>query len=666
MLRAFPPRGQLGGRLKHHFHEWTQLFPPREVLEWVVGVQIPFCRVLPPPWPCREYHLDREMSEGIQQQLQEYMELGALRPARQGERIYSSPIFGRPKPDKTVRVITDLTKLNEFVGKQKFRMEGLREATLLMTPGVYMTKIDIKSAFFHLPVHPAHQRFLGIQWQGETLVFTSLPFGLTICPRVFSKTMGAVMRYLRGMGVRSVFYIDDILIFGETQNQCAKNTQATVRTLLQLGFEVSWKKCTLTPTQRIEFLGFILDSLRMTVGVAEEKMREARFLVRDALKRQTLSCRQLAKVVGKVVALRPAILGVLLRTVFLEKQKEDTLQRNGGNWDATMTLSQESTQDLQWFLTIENPEVPVRPPQPTWVVETDACEQGWGATVTNKTLQYTFRCHETWTEEDVRVDSVNVLELLGGKRTFETCPEIRDTAVLWKTDNSTVRWDCTKWKSTSLEMNPVLRELLDMIQQRHIQLTVIHIPGKTNIVPDRLSRWVDANDYQLHPRIFREVQRQTPWELTVDGMASARNKLLPRFWSLVREPGAAGVNFFVQDLAQEIPWINPPFNLVFKTLMHIKEQGARALVVLPQWETKAWWPLALEMTAGRPIQLPLLEDTFRPGTLRNLRGVGKPQWRVSVHHIVANPQERKELDRLLRAGRGHGPASGPHARNPDA
>ena len=58
---------------------------------------------------------------------------------------------------------------------------------------------------------------------------------------------------------------------GNTASGCADNVFHTVHLLQSLGFTIHPRKSIMTPTQRIDFLGFTLDSLNTTISVTEEK-----------------------------------------------------------------------------------------------------------------------------------------------------------------------------------------------------------------------------------------------------------------------------------------------------------------------------------------------------------------------------------------------------------
>jgi len=52
--------------------------------------------------------------------------------------------------------------------------------------GTLLAKVNIKSAFRLLPVHPADHYLLGMQWRDELFVDTCLPFGLRSAPKLFN------------------------------------------------------------------------------------------------------------------------------------------------------------------------------------------------------------------------------------------------------------------------------------------------------------------------------------------------------------------------------------------------------------------------------------------------------------------------------------------------
>lgn len=62
---------------------------------------------------------------------------------------------------------------------------------------------------------------------------------------------------MRNLGHKSVGYIDDSLLCGESVNECIENINATSSQFTKLGFVVHKNKSILVPTKEIVFLGNI-------------------------------------------------------------------------------------------------------------------------------------------------------------------------------------------------------------------------------------------------------------------------------------------------------------------------------------------------------------------------------------------------------------------------
>ena len=90
---------------------------------------------------------------------------------------------------------------------------------------------------------------------------------------------------------------------GDTEQECMNNIKATVDLLLNLGFIVNEKKSVLIPTQKTEFLGFIIDSNFMTIEINGEKAAHILLRIRKFLQNPSPTIRKLASVVGSVISI---------------------------------------------------------------------------------------------------------------------------------------------------------------------------------------------------------------------------------------------------------------------------------------------------------------------------------------------------------------------------
>ena len=70
--------------------------------------------------------------------------------------------------------------------------------------------------------------------------------------------------------------------------------------LKNLGFLVKLEKCTLFPTQKIVFLGALLDSRKMTIAVPTEKLHNLQQKCAEVDKKKGCSMQELAAIIGRM------------------------------------------------------------------------------------------------------------------------------------------------------------------------------------------------------------------------------------------------------------------------------------------------------------------------------------------------------------------------------
>lgn len=94
----------------------------------------------------------------------------------------------------------------------------------------------------------------------------------------FTKLLKPVFCTLRKQGFENVPYIDDILLLGDSDEHCAQNVRSTSSLLDSLGFTIHPTKSVFMPVQEIAFLGFLINSKKMTVSLLQEKANEKKNL----------------------------------------------------------------------------------------------------------------------------------------------------------------------------------------------------------------------------------------------------------------------------------------------------------------------------------------------------------------------------------------------------
>lgn len=182
-----------------------------------------------------------------------------------------SSIFTIPKKSGGFRPVINLKALNNFVVYNHFKMEGLPTVKSIVQANDWLAKIDLTDAYLTVLMHQSHRRFLLFAWKGKIYQFTCLPFGLSSAPRIFTKLLKPVVAFLRKKGIRLVIYLDDILIMNSDRDVLTRDVAVDTSTLEEAG--VNEQKSETVPTQSIEFLGLIIDTVHSTLDLTTGKKR---------------------------------------------------------------------------------------------------------------------------------------------------------------------------------------------------------------------------------------------------------------------------------------------------------------------------------------------------------------------------------------------------------
>ena len=144
-----------------------------------------------------------------------------------------------------------------------------------------MASIDLKEAYYSVPIAKDHQKYLKFEWGHTLYQFTCIHNGHAFCPRKFTKLLKAIYSVLCRQGHISYAYIDDSYLQGSDYEDCVVNIIATIQMFISLGFIIHTIKSILIPTQKLVFLGFVLDSVLMRVYLTPEKSRKVTSVCSD-------------------------------------------------------------------------------------------------------------------------------------------------------------------------------------------------------------------------------------------------------------------------------------------------------------------------------------------------------------------------------------------------
>ena len=190
----------------------------------------------------------------------EMLKKGAIYPIKVCTTLgFCSRLFRGPKPGEKWRPVIDLNVLNSFLHVPTFKMETAEIIRNSVTKGEWLVSINLKDAYFHVPIHPDSQHLLHFHVDKQTYQFKALPFGLAMAPLEFTRIVKEVKLVLQSRGIRVHQYLDDWLLRANTRHQCQLHTKELIHVVQQLGFVINFEKSELEPTQKIDFLGYHCD-----------------------------------------------------------------------------------------------------------------------------------------------------------------------------------------------------------------------------------------------------------------------------------------------------------------------------------------------------------------------------------------------------------------------
>ncbi|KAK5935335.1 hypothetical protein CgunFtcFv8_020704 [Champsocephalus gunnari] len=162
----------------------------------------------------------------------------------------------------------------------------------------WFTSVDLKDAYFHIPVYYPHRKYLRFAFQGVCYEYRVLPFGLSLSPRVFVRCTEAAIAPLRQQGIRLETYLDDWLLLTQSEQEAITPTNVLVKHLLDLGFVINTEKSMLSPAQTVLFLGLRLNSVPFTARLSAERVKAFRACLAHFQQRKYVLSRSCLRLLG--------------------------------------------------------------------------------------------------------------------------------------------------------------------------------------------------------------------------------------------------------------------------------------------------------------------------------------------------------------------------------
>ena len=543
----------------------------------------------------------------LDQELSTLLAKGAIEPVDPllHPRGFYSRYFLVKKKDGRFRPILDLRGLNRFLKVLPFHMLTASDTLRVVARGEWFTTVDLRDAYFHVPIAPRHQHFLRFAFRGRHFQFRVLPFGLSLSPRVFTRVVAAALAPLQKQGTKVLPYLDDWLICAPSQSQAARDTARLLLHVARLGLTVNFVKSRLDPSQRVAYLGMVLDSDAMRAYLSPQRVTDILLCLPLFGYGRMVPFILFLQLLGKLTAASAVVpLGLLsLRPMQMwlnSLHLDPKWHRHRKVRVSRQCLFSLSPWRKRSYMSVGVPMGTI--PSRRELVTTDACLSGWGAVWQGRTAQ------GQWPAQNHA--HINVLELRAVQLALNHfLPHLRGKHVLVRSDNmSAVAQINHQGGTRSSRLLRVSRNLLAWAYPRLASVRAVFIPGQRNQVADFLSRQKPPpGEWRLHPEVV-----ETMWGLfgraEVDLFASEESAHCPLWFSWTEVTGPLGQDALAHDWPQSPLYAFPPLPLILPTPQRVFLRGHRLLLVAPYWPGRLWFPLLRRLCCSSPWRLPCRKD----------------------------------------------------------
>ncbi|KAJ1601070.1 hypothetical protein NDA14_006730 [Ustilago hordei] len=193
----------------------------------------------------------KEMSE-LRRYLDENLEKGFIRPSKSPAR---SPVLFVPKKDGGLRLCVDYRGLNEITVKNRAPLPLIEEQLFLLRKARIYTKLDLRAAYNLIRIAKGDEWKTAFGTQLGLYEYLVMPFGLANAPAHFQSFINDIFRDI--IGIYVVVYLDDFLIFSDTEEVHVKHVTEVLTRLRSNRLFAKLSKCEFH-TKTVEFLGYII------------------------------------------------------------------------------------------------------------------------------------------------------------------------------------------------------------------------------------------------------------------------------------------------------------------------------------------------------------------------------------------------------------------------
>jgi hypothetical protein len=217
-----------------------------------------------------QYHISLIHLQGLKPIISELLAKGLLHPTHSP---YNTLILPVKKPKGSYWLVQDLCLIN--VAVTPIHPVVPNPYTLLsLIPGTttHFTVLDLKDAFFTIPVHPWSQNLFAFTWTdpdshtSQQLTWTVLPQGFQDSPHLFGQALARDLLTLHLSPSKRLQCVHDLLLYSPSLEDSQQHTAHLLHFLGKKGYRVSLNKTQVSLTQ-VTYLGLSISPTHKAITI---------------------------------------------------------------------------------------------------------------------------------------------------------------------------------------------------------------------------------------------------------------------------------------------------------------------------------------------------------------------------------------------------------------
>ena len=300
----------------------------------------------------------------------------------------------------------DLSHLNDFVQLTSFKMETVASVLLSVREGDFLASLDLKDAYFQIPIHGSSRKLLRFMSEGTVYQFKALCFGLSTAPQVFTRVFAAVSAWAHSRGIRLLRYLDDWLVLSSSEKKAKESIRELLSLCRTLGIVINEKKSDLVPSQSAKYLGMTIDTGAGKVFPSLARVEKFLTIAESFCSMQSPPAQLWQVILGHLASLERLVPHGRLRMRSLQWHLKMHWSPESDPPSLPVALPEEARRDLSWWMVRDHLFTGVRfgTPVPDLHLYSDVSSSGWGAHLLDQNVSGVWSAQE-------KLLHINLLEM---------------------------------------------------------------------------------------------------------------------------------------------------------------------------------------------------------------------------------------------------------------